>query len=280
MKKLFYSFVFLAFSMPFISRSQTWTSLATDVTGDGTNASLLDGKGLSYYYSALTDSIYFKVDVVKATFPPFGVNIVLRVTGAGNATFWNTTQNNTFAYNRAITAWYATATTGVLGICDATGFSTGNYTNLKMNGVTVYVDTVHEYYILGLLRKDIYNGSGDFDADVIAAVGSNINWNDDIPNSGSGHIHIAATGINNVQEKEQVSVYPNPSNGIFNITADPSIGRYTLTVSNSIGAVVHSEAIENRTGTVKIDLSGFAQGVYLATITSANVQITKEVIIH
>ena len=152
MKHLHLSLLFISLLISQACSAQ-WTSLATDGTGDGASSTLLDGKGLSYRYDPSTDTIFFKIDVVTAVNPPFGINIVFNVTGAGAATIWNTPQNTNFPYNRIITAWYATATTGILGIADAVGFTSGNYTNIKSMGVAVSANFSANYYIVAVKRS-------------------------------------------------------------------------------------------------------------------------------
>lgn len=255
-----------------------WTTLSTDATGDGASSTLLDGKTLSYRYVPATDSLFFKIDVAKAVNPPFGLNLVFAVTGAGAATTWNTPQNASFLYNRVITAWYATTTTGILGISDAIGFSSGNYTNIMKNGAVVTVDLASNSYIVAVKRTDLYNGSGAFDADVIAAVGSNMNWNDDVPSSGSGHIHIPTTAINNVaNNNNDLTISPNPSKGIFCFSIKNSDKPLTIHITNIKGETVYNSTIPNNS---MVNLSHLCKGYYVTTVIAGAEKSTQQIVIE
>jgi hypothetical protein len=72
-------------------------------------------------------------------------------------------------------------------------------------------------------------------------------------------------------ELEGVSMYPNPTNGLLNITTTMN-EKYTVEVMNVLGEVVSTS---NFNGMTTMDLSGLASGVYnvrIATGTKATVQ--------
>ena len=262
-------------------RAQTWTSLATDATGDGTNASLLDGTGLSYRYNATTDSLFFKITVAHAVWPPLGINILFSITDstAGPATAWNTTQNASFLYNRVITAWFATDTTGIVGVADAIGFTMGNYTNLHSNDIKVTVDTTNGIYILAVKRTDIFTGT-NFNANVIAAVGSDQLWNDDIPNTGSGHISIMPTGISGTTAASGlVKIYPNPTKGLVNIEFKTSKEYYNVSLTNGIGQQIRHEKIKAQSSNI-LDLQGLVSGYYFVKIEDGENTATEKILIQ
>jgi hypothetical protein len=74
--------------------------------------------------------------------------------------------------------------------------------------------------------------------------------------------------------KAQLSIYPNPSNGNFNITVD---GEYEVTVVNSVGQVVHSEVIVNNS---EIDLGNVVSGLYIVTVKSNDKFATQSIVIE
>ena len=84
--------------------------------------------------------------------------------------------------------------------------------------------------------------------------------------------------INAVEEVSdtEVSIYPNPSSGLFNIS---NIGNASITVFNIIGDVVAK--VQNTNNNAVLDLSHCAKGAYFVRITSdgnittKTIQITK-----
>lgn len=95
------------------------------------------------------------------------------------------------------------------------------------------------------------------------------------------------TGIKQVtSNNEQVSIYPNPSNGLFNLTISraPS-GSFdngktnSIEILNMLGECVHRQIATS--ATCQIDLSNLAKGIYYATITDSNNNRTvKKIIIE
>ena len=68
-----------------------------------------------------------------------------------------------------------------------------------------------------------------------------------------------------------VRLYPNPTNGIFNIEGN---GEMTISVINMLGqTILVSDAINNAT----IDLSGFGSGIYIVRIETANGVKTEKI---
>ena len=80
-------------------------------------------------------------------------------------------------------------------------------------------------------------------------------------------------GINEVEELSGISVFPNPSNGIFTVNAAVA-GVYTVEVTNVIGEIVHAERIN---GTTSIDLSNVAKGVYMVRVSSETASTVQRV---
>ncbi|MBK7239680.1 MAG: T9SS type A sorting domain-containing protein [Flavobacteriales bacterium] len=80
-------------------------------------------------------------------------------------------------------------------------------------------------------------------------------------------------GINEVEELSGISVFPNPSNGIFTVNAAVA-GVYTVEVTNVIGEIVHAERIN---GTTSIDMSNVAKGVYMVRVSSETASTVQRV---
>ena len=88
------------------------------------------------------------------------------------------------------------------------------------------------------------------------------------------------TGITNGEEDLQtVSVYPNPSTGILNITSTTgSINR--VEVFNMLGAKVYTINDFGKQSTDQIDLSGIHKGIYLLKIHCPGRTHTKKIVIR
>jgi PKD repeat protein len=88
------------------------------------------------------------------------------------------------------------------------------------------------------------------------------------------------TGIKEKTEAE-INIYPNPSNGIFNIEFGTT-GTVQLKVMNSLGVQVYEEKdVQLGTSALKsIDLSDLNKGMFYLIIKSDNGQIVEPIIIH
>jgi len=74
------------------------------------------------------------------------------------------------------------------------------------------------------------------------------------------------------------NVYPNPNNGIFNISA-ASNEKQEIEVQNVLGQVVYNQALNN--GNTQIDLSNYDKGVYTISVTNENgLSSSKKIIIQ
>jgi len=89
------------------------------------------------------------------------------------------------------------------------------------------------------------------------------------------------TGVkSNAQTIENIVAYPNPSNGIFDLTtSNLKNENYTLKVMNVLGETVYEKTINGRDKTIHIDLSKNSNGIYFLSLANDNYQITKKLII-
>lgn len=82
---------------------------------------------------------------------------------------------------------------------------------------------------------------------------------------------VSDLSVNNF-EGSQVTVYPNPTNGILNIISDTSID--TIEIYNYLGQLIQSDK-----ETSKIDVSSLSQGIYIMTLKVSSGEIfTKKII--
>lgn len=89
----------------------------------------------------------------------------------------------------------------------------------------------------------------------------------------------AVTGVEAVTEVSAVTVYPNPTNGIFNVSYPKA---NTIKVINALGEIILTEEVNQKSSGVKsIDLTNYANGIYIISvvteeaITNHNVTLTK-----
>jgi hypothetical protein len=77
-------------------------------------------------------------------------------------------------------------------------------------------------------------------------------------------------GIQNTENKESISVYPNPSTGIVNIDFKQGFNGL-IQIENTLGAKIYEEQVEVLNSETKtIDLSKFANGTYYVNVQSKN----------
>ena len=85
-------------------------------------------------------------------------------------------------------------------------------------------------------------------------------------------LHFGSLGLDD-SETEVVNIFPNPSDGVFNIEGN---GIRKIEVVDIYGQVVFSK--ENENTTIKIDLSGKTAGLYLLRVVTDNGIMTKQLI--
>ena len=81
-------------------------------------------------------------------------------------------------------------------------------------------------------------------------------------------------------ENANVSIYPNPTNGLFNMTIEGFNGELNMQVINVTGEVVYTESMNaNAKITKSFDVSEFAAGVYYVRLSNDNGIVVKKLII-
>jgi len=184
-------FLALAIVVPVGVTAQVWTVVAFDPREDGRDPALADAAQLSYRYDKEPDLLWFRVSLYgKPNEESFGVNIVVD-TGADDSAkmnWWGA--NKDFKFDRLITAWVTRSNgsyQGTIGIGDAAGAKAGKINNLLQNDLQVRVEG--DSILIGLKRTDL---TDKMKMNLIAAVGSNQQWNDDIPNMRSVTLDLSA----------------------------------------------------------------------------------------
>jgi len=88
----------------------------------------------------------------------------------------------------------------------------------------------------------------------------------------------SGTGVIDISANSGISIYPNPSTGIFNVDFMEATN---IKVVNTLGIVVYDEKVEQSgNGTKSIDLSNFANGIYMINVLNGDVSSNHKVILN
>ena len=82
---------------------------------------------------------------------------------------------------------------------------------------------------------------------------------------------------------ETLEIFPNPSNGIFNVTFySNEIEDYKISIKNLVGQEISSIKLTNVIGEInkKIDMENLSSSVYIIELSNNNYSITKNLIIR
>jgi Lysyl oxidase/Secretion system C-terminal sorting domain len=91
---------------------------------------------------------------------------------------------------------------------------------------------------------------------------------------------VPTVGVNEELFSVGIKVFPNPSNGVFNLElTTPKTTGYSVSVNNMLGKQVRSIAASGKgTQLLPIDLSGLPAGIYSLTVTAGKVQSTQRLV--
>ena len=202
--------IVLTILLPVGATAEVWTVLAFDPKGDGRDPLLADAAQLSYRYDKQQDMLWFRVGLYgQPNEEAFGVNIVVD-TGADDAkmNWWGA--NKDFKFDRLVTACVTRSGSGyqgTIGVGDAAGAKAKNFNNLLQNDLQIRIEG--DSIMIGLKRTDL---TDKMKMNLIAAVGSNQQWNDDIPNTRSVTLDLSA---------------PRPTRGLREIDTSRNNFRFT-----------------------------------------------------
>ncbi len=88
-------------------------------------------------------------------------------------------------------------------------------------------------------------------------------------------MYVYGTGIAQIPESKNFSIYPNPSNGIFNIyTPETTTNNFTVQVINMLGTVVYKNKLKDNKQIVSVNLSKYPDGIYTLLINDVPYMIT------
>lgn len=218
---------------PVPAAAQVYTVLTFDVKGDGRNPSLADAAQLAYRWDKQQDLLWFRIALYGVPNEnAFGVNIAID-SGGDDATkmnWWG--GNKTFKFDKLVTAWVTHGNNGyqgTVGVGDVAGVNAKQLNNLHQNNLQIRVEG--DSIVIGVKRTDI---TDKMKMNVIAAVGSNEQWNDDVPNTGSAAIDLSKTtpgvreidvGRNNL---ELMKEYKTLADRDYPVIAKKGRGKQTL----------------------------------------------------
>ena len=86
--------------------------------------------------------------------------------------------------------------------------------------------------------------------------------------------------IDYFQDKDLISVYPNPSNGFVTIDIKQFVGKINIQIVAINGRIVSDVKDLDFNQQKEIDLSKFQSGVYLLKINSDSFNVTKKIILN
>ncbi len=92
-------------------------------------------------------------------------------------------------------------------------------------------------------------------------------------------INVGFTGLEEVNLEESVNLYPNPSNGEFNLSLNFAIEQdVEIRIFNTIGELLASKTMNNTSSSViEFNLNDNAEGFYFVNIKTNNESITKRI---
>ena len=95
------------------------------------------------------------------------------------------------------------------------------------------------------------------------------------------HYERITNGVETIAEGSLMNIYPNPSNGIFNVSIDlPSQEEVTVAIYDMMGnQVVDVVTGQLQTGSYTVDMTGKAAGMYFVRMTAHNQVFNQKVII-
>jgi hypothetical protein len=89
-------------------------------------------------------------------------------------------------------------------------------------------------------------------------------------------------GISEHGKETGIAVFPNPAEGVLNLTIANEGNKIKLQIMDAMGQIVYSESLYNIPVeyTHKIDVSGFSRGMYFLEMVSDTRLVIKKIILH
>ncbi len=90
----------------------------------------------------------------------------------------------------------------------------------------------------------------------------------------------AVSVANRYLDEGEIIIYPNPSDGSFNIMLPPHTGKVNLRVTDIRGQVVHSEQVGDGKAVHQFDATSLPQGIYIMSFVSENLNVNRKIIVR
>jgi pimeloyl-ACP methyl ester carboxylesterase len=157
-----------------------WAVKMIDPLGDAKGGSPIDAAQLSFRYDRAAEVVWFRVALYGTRVSEaFGLQLAIDTGSDGSkASWWGA--NKEFRFDRLVTARVTrngNAFRGTIGVANADGAAAGNFTNVSRDSLQLRVEG--DAIVVGVRRADL---AGATKMNVIAAVGSDTEWTDEIPN--------------------------------------------------------------------------------------------------
>ncbi|RLD60506.1 MAG: hypothetical protein DRJ05_04525, partial [Bacteroidetes bacterium] len=94
-------------------------------------------------------------------------------------------------------------------------------------------------------------------------------------------IDVVNTSISKIENNNMVQIFPNPSNGVFNISYEAVSDQVEISITNLLNERVYEDLGSRNNGSqIKIDLSHVPGGVYLLRVKDGTDEMVKKIIIQ
>lgn len=90
---------------------------------------------------------------------------------------------------------------------------------------------------------------------------------------------LSLTSVANVTAENSISVYPNPSNGVFSVELNKAAAG-TIEVFDALGNSVQRIEIRENASDYKLDMSGYSKGIYMLNVISEGNKYSKKIILE
>lgn len=165
-----------------------WMELARDSPADGKQKRLPDATSLAVCFDDAHERVWFRIGLAGPVPSRWlGVNLALDIDGdpTNGMAWWGT--NQAFRFDRLVTVYgFATPSgyEGMIGIADAAEVQAGNLQGSSGERVQIVLDHAKPAFVVGIPRRAL-GAAATAPVRVVAAVGSAMQHNDDVPDTGA-----------------------------------------------------------------------------------------------